>query len=106
MGFSLDSLNPFSGGGGGFDPLGLFKGSSGGGGGLGGMLAGFLAAQTPPPPPPPQAPPTLKIAKEAGVDASNNPSVKAAAMMGGTLLTGPQGLTSPALTGKKTLLGG
>lgn len=61
----------------------------------------------PPPPPPPAPPPTPNnpYAKKAGVDAAASATAASARGMGGTILTSPQGLSSPANTGTKTLTG-
>jgi hypothetical protein len=55
-------------------------------------------APLPPPPPPLQMPRPKKPVGYTG-------QVVPPSMMGGTIATSPQGLTSPALTGGKTLLG-
>jgi hypothetical protein len=56
-----------------------------------------------PPPPPPIASPADPVVSQAATDAMNR--AKAAAGYGSTILTSPQGVTAPASTAFKTLLG-
>ena len=67
--------------------------------------AGVSAALAPKAPKPPPPPPMLQAPD--GTGAANAVALKArgASGMAGTNLTGPQGLTDPATTAPKTLLG-
>ena len=68
-------------------------------------FGGGGAPSPPPPPPPPPEPP--KMVDEAVVKARNDERKRAnlAAGSAGTIKTGPQGLSDPANTAGKTLLG-
>lgn len=69
-------------------------------------MGGSTPVQAPPPVPPPVAPPPTP-ADPAVVQAGMAARQRAVAAMGatGTILTGPGGLTTPASTATKTLLG-
>ena len=71
------------------------------------MCMGSSPSVPPPPPPPPAPPPPPQLAdrdvQNAGIDQRNR--ALAAAGPGSTILTGPLGLTQPAQTTYKTLLG-
>lgn len=56
-----------------------------------------------PPPPPPTPTPADPAVSQAASDAMNR--AKAAAGYASTILTSPQGVTAPASTASKTLLG-
>lgn len=69
---------------------------------MGHLFGGGGSPSTPPPPPPPpqiQSPQGM----QAGVDAQKRATGAVGAM--GSIMTGPQGLTEPASTAQKTLLG-
>ena len=72
------------------------------------MCFGASVPSLPPVPPPPVPPPQLpdQAVQQAGIDARNRAAVAAAGSQ--TILTGPQGLQTPATTtaSGKTLLGG
>ncbi len=61
-----------------------------------------MPAAPPPPPPPPNAP---TMANAGTQTAAARMRLQPNTGVGSTLLTGGQGLTSPALTGGKALLG-
>jgi hypothetical protein len=63
-----------------------------------------MPAPAPPPPAPPPPPQTPDEAAKAAGDAQKKVAQNAAGP-GSTILTGPQGLTTPATTNQKTLLG-
>ena len=63
-----------------------------------------MAMPPPPPAPPPQAAPPTRANAQAG-QAVNRARAGAAATQGGTIATGPQGLSQPPDTAKSTLLG-
>lgn len=67
-------------------------------------FGGGGAPAPPPPPPPPPEQPQAPIAIDAAKDTTRRRAINAAGM-GSTLLTGAGGLTAPALTATKTLLG-
>lgn len=60
-----------------------------------------MSPDIPPPPPPPQA-----VKQPDSVTLTDKAKRNRAGMMGGSLLTGPSGLTSGVSTGKTSLLGG
>ena len=60
-------------------------------------------APIPPPPPPP---PMLQSPQGAAAMDTVRQRAASAAGYGGTIITGPQGLTNPAVIGNKQLLGG
>jgi hypothetical protein len=73
---------------------------------MGHILGGGGSAPAPPPPlPPPPPPPSPGAAAgiNAGADAANRLRERAGAAS--TIMTGPQGLTTPATTAPKSLLG-
>ena len=72
------------------------------------MCVGFSAPSMPSAPPPPAAPAPAPQLPDAGVQqAGQNQAQRAAAALGPmqTILTGPSGLSEPADTTYKTLLG-
>jgi len=71
------------------------------------MCMGSAPSLPPAPPPPPDIPPVPELPDHGATAVSTDPRMKAAAAYGagGTIVTGPQGLTTPALTTAKTLLG-
>lgn len=74
---------------------------------MGALFSSPASISAPPPPPPPVPPPPTPVdpaIAKAGADARSR--AIAAGGIGGTVVTGPQGLTAPASTAQKTLLGG
>lgn len=74
---------------------------------MGSLFGGNVSPGAPPvPPPAPNAVPTA--VDPAVIAAGSNARAKAAAALGasGTIVTGPQGLVTPASTAQKALLGG
>ena len=74
---------------------------------MGALFSPTPSIPAPPPPPPPVPPPPTPVdpaVAKAGADARTR--AIAAGGIGGTIVTGPQGLTAPASTAQKTLLGG
>lgn len=73
------------------------------------MGALFSSPKSPPPPPaplPPPNPPVMANAQQQAAGQNQAARARAAgAEMSGTLATSPQGLTKPATTAQKTLLG-
>lgn len=74
------------------------------------MCMGGASAPAPPPPPPPPAPPKepVKFSStevQKASDDTRKQLAAAGATQGGTLLTGGQGVLTPANTEKNTLLG-
>lgn len=68
-------------------------------------MTGIFGAKAPAPPPPPAPPPNPPTYASAGAKApsvTQNPFLSG---IGNSILTSPQGVTSPGQVGMKTLLG-
>ena len=67
----------------------------------------FSSPSVPPPPPVPEVPPVPELPDNGAANVSADTKSLAVDALGndGTIVTGPQGLTTPALTDSKTLLG-
>jgi hypothetical protein len=74
---------------------------------MGALFSSPPSIPAPPPPPPPVPPPPTPVDPAiAKASADVRSRAISAATIGGTIATGPQGLTTPASTAQKTLLGG